>query len=62
MLQATTEEQKARIEEIFGTTSIWFIDEYVEGVHIDDWVSFDKMAEIVDYLREQNDEIYDIKA
>lgn len=50
MLQAKTKEQKARIKEIFGSTSIWYSD-YDDGIHIDDWVSYDKLAELVDYLR-----------
>ena len=53
MLQAKTEEQKARIEEILGDTSIWMGD-YNDGIHIDDWVSYDKLAELVDYLRSVN--------
>jgi len=53
MLQAKTEEQKARIKEIFGHTSVWEGDSG-DGIHIDDWVSYDEMAEIVDYLRSVN--------
>lgn len=53
MLQAKTEEQKARIEEILSETSIWMGD-YDDGIHIDDWVSYDKLAELVDYLRSIN--------
>lgn len=53
MLQAKTKEQKARIKEIFGHTSIWECDSD-DGINIDDWVSYDKMAEIVDYLRSVN--------
>lgn len=49
-LQAITKEQKDRIEEILGDTSIW-LDDYGDGIHIDDWVSYDKLAELVDYLR-----------
>ena len=54
MLQAKTEEQKARIEEILGDTSIWLGDGKIEGVHIDDWISFDRLAELVDYVRSIN--------
>lgn len=56
MLQATTEEQKARIKEIFGDTSVWFngVGATEKGVHVDDWISFDQMAEIADYLRSVN--------
>lgn len=53
MLQAKTKEQKTRIKEIFGHTSIWEGDSD-EGIYIDDWVSYDEMAEIVDYLRSVN--------
>lgn len=53
MLQAKTEEQKARIEEILGNTSIW-MDDYNDGILIDDWVSFDRLAELIDYLRSVN--------
>jgi len=53
MLQAKTKEQKARIKEIFGSTSIWYND-YDDGINIDDWVSFDKLAELIDYLRSVN--------
>ena len=54
MLQAKTEEQKARIKEILGDTSIWLEDGKIEGVHIDDWISFDRLAELVDYVRSIN--------
>lgn len=54
MLQAKTEEQKARIEKILGDTSIWTGDGVIDGVHIDDWVSFDRLAELIDYLRSVN--------
>ena len=53
MLKAKTKEQKNRIKEIFGSTSIWYGD-YDDGIHIDDWVSYDKLAELVDYLRSIN--------
>lgn len=54
MLQAKTEEQKARIEKILGDTSVWMGDGVVDGLHIGDWVSFDLLAELVDYLRSVN--------
>lgn len=54
MLKVKTEEQKARIEEILGDTSIWTDDGVVDGLHIDDWVSFDRLAELIDYLRSIN--------
>jgi hypothetical protein len=54
MLKVKTEEQKARIEGILGDTSIWTDDGVVDGLHIDDWVSFDRLAELIDYLRSIN--------
>ena len=54
MLQAKTEEQKARIEKIFGDTSIWIGDGTIDGVNIDDWVSFDMIVELADYIRSIN--------
>lgn len=54
MLQVKTEEQKARIEKILGDTSIWTGDGVIDGLHIDDWVSFDSLAEMIDYLRSIN--------
>lgn len=54
MLQVKTEEQKARIEEILGDASIWTDDGVIDGLHIDDWVSFDRLAELIDYLRSVN--------
>lgn len=54
MLQAKTEEQKTYIEDvILKDTSTWFGDGVCDGIHIDDWVSFDQMKQIVEYL-EQN--------
>lgn len=53
MLRIITKEQKDRIEEILGDTSIW-MDDYGDGIHIDDWVPYDKLAELVDYLRSKN--------
>lgn len=49
-----TDEQKAHIEELFGNTSIWFC-EHGDGINIDDWVSFDTLAAVVDYLRQPSD-------
>lgn len=53
MLQAKTKEQKTRIEEILNNTSMW-MDVYDDDIHIDGWVSYDKLAEMVDYLRSVN--------
>lgn len=54
MLQAKTEEQKAQIEMILGDTSAWTGDGVIDGLHIDDWISFDRLAELVDYVRSIN--------
>jgi hypothetical protein len=58
MLEVKTEEQR---ETIFGilekdnqTTYHTFEEGDVENIMIDGNISFDAMAEIVDYLREQN--------
>ena len=53
-IQVKTEEQKARIKEILGDTSIWTGDGVIDGLHIDDWISFDRLAELVDYVRSIN--------
>ena len=50
MLQAKTKEQRRKIGEILFDVSFWDIAEGT-GIHIDDYVSFDKLAELVDYLR-----------
>ena len=57
MLQAKTKEQKRYIESILekdDTCAEWGIDidsEYENCLFIDDCITFDTMAEIVDYLR-----------
>ena len=53
MLKVTTEEQRQRVEEILESVEIWELDEDV-GLYINDSVSFDKLAELVDYLRSVN--------
>ena len=53
MLKVTTEEQRQRVEEILDSVEIWELDEDV-GLYINDSVSFDKLAELVDYLRSVN--------
>ena len=53
MLKVTTEEQRQRVEEILESVEIWELDEDV-GLYINDSVSFDKLAELVDYLRSTN--------
>ncbi len=53
MLQAKTEGQRNRIREILDETSIWFPNDTDEGLHIDDYITYDEMARIVDYLRKE---------
>ena len=67
MLEAKTEEQKEHILKILGMgelishfpldfekeTDVGYM-EHNDRIYIDGNISFDKMAEIVDYLREQN--------
>ena len=50
MLQAKTEEQKDKVEEILASVELWELDGD-NGIFINDSVSFDKLAELVDYLR-----------
>lgn len=52
MLQAKTDEQRYHIANILGF-AIPF-DENCNGISMLCYVEFDKLAEIVDYLREQN--------
>lgn len=53
MLQTKTKEQKDRVEEILEPVSYWETDDG-SGVHIDDFVTYDKLAELIDYLRSVN--------
>ena len=53
MLKVTTEEQRQRVEEILESIEIWELDEDV-GLYINDSITFDKLAELVDYLRSIN--------
>lgn len=50
MLQAKTEEQKDKIEEILASLELWELDGD-DGIFINDRISFDKLAELIDYLR-----------
>ena len=50
MLQAKTEEQKDKVEEILSSVELWELDGD-DGIFINDSVSFDKLAELTDYLR-----------
>ena len=65
MLRATTEDQKRRIVEILDMkweTCCHFPfnpdseDDYDDRIYLDGDITFDKMAEIVDYLRACNPE------
>ena len=66
MLKATTEEQRRHIEDIlrayiswpldFESENDWGYEELVDAIYIDGNISFDQMAEIVDYLRACNPE------
>ena len=63
MLKTDTEQKRKKVESILEDTCIRFLcdDCFLyddEGLHIDDWISFDKMAEVVDYLREFEKEPY----
>ena len=51
-LRAISEEQRDNVEKLGNGVSMWFDDEGT-GLHIDDYISFDEMAAIVDYLRSQ---------
>ena len=52
MLQTRTEETQAKVKAVLDKegTSYWFPD-HKEGVHIDDYISYDEMAAIVDAIR-----------
>lgn len=51
-LKAITEEQRGQVEKLGNGVSMVFDDEGT-GLHIDDYISFNEMADIVDYLRSQ---------
>lgn len=53
-LKATTEEQQKHVAKLLDNTCFWIMDGDCDGVHIDDWVSYDELAAIVDYLRSEN--------
>jgi hypothetical protein len=66
MLKAATEEQRRHIEEILAPYHIYIswplnfedetdygYEERVDAIYIDGDISFDAMAEIVDYLRKK---------
>ena len=53
MLQTITEEQKKNVESILEPLPYWEDDDG-SGVQIDDFVTYDKLAELIDYLRSIN--------
>lgn len=59
-LQAKTKEQMERVEELLGKTSIHVDKDSRTGLYIDDWVTFDEMAAVVDYLRQPSDKRTDL--
>ena len=59
MLQIKTKEQREKIAEILEEVSIAFCSTN-DGINIDDYVSFDQMALIVDYLRAPIDSKKDV--
>lgn len=52
MLQAKTEEQQEHIADILQNTSTYELGE--NGFYIDDFIYYEEMAQIVDYLREES--------
>lgn len=54
-IKFVNDKQKKKIESIMGQTSIWFGEDENDGLYVDDWISFDQMAEIVDHLRKSVD-------
>lgn len=56
MLQAKTKEQKEYIEHVLlRGVSVWLTaNSDGEGLHIDDYVSFEELASVVDYLRKED--------
>lgn len=54
-LKAKNEEQRDRILSMLKDMEIAVVDDNEDGVCIDDFISFDDMAAIVDYLRTSED-------
>ena len=52
-LTAKTEDQQERVCKLGNGASIWVDTAAGDGAHIDDFITFDAMAAIVDYLRSQ---------
>jgi hypothetical protein len=70
MLQAKTEEQRKKVLEIFDIQEScchfpldfdketnWGYEEYDDRIYLDGNITFDKMREVVEYLRKENDEV-----
>ena len=53
MMKTITDEQCNRVKEILNTVSFTCSCDGT-GVHIDDFVTYDKLAELVDYIRSVN--------
>ena len=51
MLRAKSEKQRKRIDEMLQSFQIGFNEAKEDGVLIDDYITYDQMAEIVDYIR-----------
>lgn len=51
MLQAKKKEQQEHIADILQSTSTYEIGK--DGFYIDDFIYYEEMAQIVDYLREE---------
>ena len=59
MLQAKTEEQLKHVVSLLGEHPS-VIEQDKSGLYLDDFISFEKMAQIVDYLRSSSDKKKDI--
>lgn len=59
MLQAKTEEQLKHVVSLLGEHPS-VIEQDESGLYLDDFISFEKMAQIVDYLRSSSDKKKDL--
>ena len=59
MLKTENDSQRVKLSAI--TSGLTVLDITDNSIHIDDWISFDVMAEIVDYLRslDKKDELFE---
>lgn len=59
MLKTENDSQRGKLSAI--TSGLTVLDITDSSIHIDDWISFDVMAEIVDYLRslDKKDELFE---